>query len=71
MDDLKDKIESCLSALLILIIWGLLFCYFASILWNYVMPHLFGLPTTTPLQMLALYFLIKMFFGISGKSTKN
>lgn len=62
---MKDKLETCLGALVLLALYAIFVSYCASILWNYVIPDLFGLPPATPKQMFVLYVLVKMFFGIT------
>mgnify|MGYP001553942484 CR=1 FL=1 len=45
-----------------------LFGYFVMLLWNYLMPMIFGLKTITFLQAVALIILAKLIFGNFGHS---
>lgn len=45
---------------LIVILIGFLFAWFAVMLWNIVMPDVFGLPEITYKQMFALYMLCNL-----------
>jgi hypothetical protein len=54
---------------LIVILIGFLFAWFAVMLWNIVMPDVFGLPEITYKQMFALYMLCNLLLrtNVSGK----
>ncbi len=61
-------------ALVILLAFG--FGYLVKVLWNWLMPSLFGLKTITYWQGVGLIILAKLFFGMnmkghSGKSSKK
>lgn len=55
---------------LIVILIGFLFAWFAVMLWNIVMPDVFGLPEITYKQMFALYMLCNLFLR-TNVSIKN
>lgn len=55
---------------LIVILIGFLFAWFAVMLWNIVMPDVFGLPEITYKQMFALYMLCNLFLR-TNISIKN
>lgn len=55
---------------LIVILIGFLFAWFAVMLWNIVMPDVFGLPEITYKQMFALYLLCNLFLR-TNVSIKN
>ena len=75
---MKEFVYGCggfIGVLLMSFLIGFLFClfwaYFAQLLWNYVMPLIFGLPTITFWQMLALMFLVRMVMPFSVTFNKN
>lgn len=60
--------DGCMKAILMFVIifivslaFSLLFAYFAVLLWNYVVPTIFGLPEITYWQMFALMVLVRLF----------
>lgn len=55
---------------LIVILIGFLFAWFAVMLWNIVMPDVFGLPEITYKQMFALYMLCNLLLR-TNVSIKN
>ena len=55
---------------LIVILIGFLFAWFAVMLWNIVMPDVFGLPEITYKQMFALYLLCNLLIR-TNVSIKN
>lgn len=55
---------------LIVICIGFLFAWFAVMLWNIVMPDVFGLPEITYKQMFALYMLCNLLLR-TNVSVKN
>lgn len=58
----------CAFGVIIAII-GLLIGWFLALLWNWVIPDLFGLPEASALQMFGLFLLIQLLFN-SGSGTK-
>jgi ABC-type lipoprotein release transport system permease subunit len=62
----------CVSGVIIAII-GLLIGWILALLWNWIMPDLFGLPEASALQMFGLFLLIQLLFNsCSGaKINKN
>lgn len=53
---------------------GLILGWFLALLWNYVMPDLFGLPEATWSQMFILYLLVQALIGstqLLKSSTKD
>jgi hypothetical protein len=75
MKNLWDGCFISLIALFMGLVVGLAFCliwaFFAELLWNYVMPLIFGLPTITFWQMLALMVLVRMVMPFSITYNKN
>ena len=62
---MKDKLESCLGALVLLALYAIFVGFCAAALWNYVIPDLFGLPPAAPKQMFVLYILVSVGFMYS------
>jgi hypothetical protein len=52
-----------LAAIGLFAIIGLILGWFLALLWNYVMPALFGLPEATWSQMFILYLLVQALIG--------
>lgn len=52
-----------LGGIVIAFVLGFLFGYFVMLLWNWLMPALFGLPTVTFWQAVGLVVLGKLIFG--------
>lgn len=52
-----------LAALIVLIVYIIIVVFITQLLWNYVMPGVFGLKVIEFWQTLALLILTKMFFG--------
>lgn len=50
-----------LLALLLTLVFSLIFAYFGVLLWNYVVTSIFGLPEITYWQMFALMVLVRLF----------
>jgi len=70
--------EGCLTTLLaffgllcVAVVMMVIFAYFATLLWNYVMPELFGVPEITYLKMLALMVLVWMIFPKPSITNNN
>lgn len=66
---MRNFYEGCLTTILTFLgvlcfaaVLMVIFAYFATLLWNYVMPELFGVPEITYLKMLALMVLVWMIF---------
>lgn len=53
-----------------IILIGFLLSWFAMLLWNIIMPDVFGLPEITYKQMFALYLLCNLLFR-TNVSIKN
>lgn len=74
---MRNFYEGCLTTILIFL--GVLcfaavlmvILYFATLLWNYVMPELFGVPEITYLKMLALMVLVWMIFPKPSITNNN
>ena len=75
---MRNFYEGCLTTLLTFLgllcfaaVLMVIFAYFATLLWNYVMPELFGVPEITYLKMLALMVLVWMIFPKSSMNKRN
>ena len=69
-----SAVFTILAAIGIFAVIGLIIGWFLALLWNYVMPDLFGLPEATWLQMFILYLCIQVFVGSTSllkSSTKD
>ena len=62
MKRLTEAIVLFLSGFAIWFVFSLIFAWIASILYNLVMPDMFGLPTTDYWHMLGFMFLLKILF---------
>mgnify|MGYP001468242558 CR=1 FL=1 len=60
-----------LSAFSIIILFALLLSIPLCLLWNWLMPMIFGLPTITIPQAFGLWLLSNMFFGIHNNIKDN
>ena len=58
-----SAVFTVLAAIGIFAVIGLILGWFLALLWNYVMPDLFGLPEVTWSQMFILYICIQTFVG--------
>lgn len=58
-----SAVITILVAMGIFAVIGLVIGWFIALLWNFVMPDLFGLPEATWSQMFVLYILIQTFVG--------
>lgn len=58
-----SAVLTILAAIGIFAVIGLVIGWFLALLWNFVMPDLFGLPEATWSQMFILYILIQAFVG--------
>ena len=72
MKKLIEVIILFLSGFAIWFAFSLIFAWFASIIYNLVMPDMFGLPPTDYWHMLGFMFLLKILFqdGISNNYKK-
>ena len=72
MKKLTEAIVLFLSGFAIWFVFSLIFAWFASILYNLVIPDMFGLPPTDYWHMLGFMFLLKILFqdGISNNYKK-
>jgi len=75
---MRNFYEGCLTTILIFLgvlcfaaVLMVIFAYFATLLWNYVMPELFGVPEITYLKMLALMVLVWMIFPKPSITNNN
>lgn len=71
-----SAVFTVLAAIGIFAVIGLILGWFLALLWNYVMPDLFGLPEATWSQMFILYLLVQALIGStqllkSSSSTKD
>ena len=71
-----SAVFTVLAAIGIFAVIGLILGWFLALLWNYVMPDLFGLPEATWSQMFVLYLLVQALIGStqllkSSSSTKD
>ena len=69
-----SAVFTVLAAIGIFAVIGLILGWFLALLWNYVMPDLFGLPEATWSQMFVLYLSIQIFIGstqLLKSSTKD
>lgn len=63
---------ACIIGILFLVLIGLCFSWFLTILWNAVMPDIFNLPEVTTWQMFLMYLLINLAKnGISFNTNKK
>lgn len=68
-DKVKDKLTKGVKILFFAIFaMGLFFLagYVLMLLWNWLMPYLFGVPTVTYWQAFGILILAKMLFGFGG-----
>ena len=72
MKKLIEAIVLFLSGFAIWFAFSLIFAWFASIIYNLVIPDMFGLPPTDYWHMLGFMFLLKILFqdGISNNYKK-
>ena len=72
MKRLIEAIVLFLSGFAIWFVFSLIFAWFASIIYNLVIPDMFGLPPTDYWHMLGFMFLLKILFqdGISNNYKK-
>lgn len=74
MDIFKDLSNGQLVVLIIIVVFLVLplliaLCgWITSILWNYIMPVVFGLTTISVKQGVALYLLARLLFGVKSIS---
>ena len=66
-----DKIMAFWLGLAIIAAFAFITAIFVRLLWNALMPALFGLPTLTYLQAYGLYLLSWMLFARSSGSSKD
>ena len=69
-----SAVFTVLAAIGLFAVIGLILGWFLALLWNYVMPDLFGLPEATWSQMFVLYLLIQALIGstqLLKSSTKD
>ena len=69
-----SAVFTVLAAIGIFAVIGLILGWFLALLWNYVMPDLFGLPEATWSQMFVLYLLVQALIGstqLLKSSTKD
>ena len=62
MKRLINAIVLFLSGFAIWFVFSLIFAWIATILYNFVMPDMFGLPPTDYWHMLGFMFLLKILF---------
>lgn len=64
-----------IASALLLVLFAAIFAVFAGIpvmlLWNWLMPALFGLPVIGFFQAVGLSFLCRILFGTGSTSTKK
>jgi hypothetical protein len=63
-----NKIYAILLALLVVLLFGLLHGFFVMLLWNWLVPEIFGLGTITYLQGWGLCVLCSILFKPSNTS---
>jgi len=63
-----NKIYAILLALLVVLLFGLLHGFFVMLLWNWLVPEIFGLGTITYLQGWGLCVLCSILFKSSNTS---
>ena len=69
-----SAVLTVLAAIGLFAVIGLILGWFLALLWNYVMPDLFGLPEATWSQMFILYLLVQALIGstqLLKSSTKD
>jgi hypothetical protein len=69
-----SAVATVLAAIGLFAVIGLILGWFLALLWNYVMPDLFGLPEATWSQMFILYLLVQALIGstqLLKSSTKD
>ena len=69
-----SAVFTVLAAIGLFAVIGFILGWFLALLWNYVMPDLFGLPEATWSQMFVLYLSIQIFIGstqLLKSSTKD
>jgi hypothetical protein len=69
-----SAVATVLAAIGLFAVIGLILGWFLALLWNYVMPDLFGLPEATWSQMFVLYLLVQALIGstqLLKSSTKD
>lgn len=68
---MTEVIEFVLKVLAIISLVALLLGLPLMLLWNWLMPMVFGLPTLTFWQAVGMNFLASILFGKTTTSTKN
>lgn len=69
-----SAVATVLAAIGLFAVIGLIIGWFLALLWNFVMPDLFGLPEATWSQMFVLYLLVQALIGstqLLKSSTKD
>lgn len=69
-----SAVFTVLAAIGLFAVIGLILGWFLALLWNFVMPDLFGLPEATWSQMFVLYLLVQALIGstqLLKSSTKD
>lgn len=69
-----SAVFTVLAAIGLFAVIGLIIGWFLALLWNFVMPDLFGLPEATWSQMFVLYLLVQALIGstqLLKSSTKD
>lgn len=62
MNKLRKNFTIIIMVVIIALVFMLIFCYPMMLLWNWLMPVIFGLPTITFWQMLGLQVLFSFLF---------
>ena len=60
-----------IGAIVTFVVIGLLIGWLLAIMWNYVMPNLFGLPETDWKHMFILSMLVRLLWGVGVSNIKK
>lgn len=67
----KSFFSGCITFIVTLILFILLYGTIVMLLWNWLMPILFGLTTITWVQALGIYFLAHILFAANTTINNN
>lgn len=71
MEDLLYAIIELIVAVIMILIIGALLAFFVMLLWNWLMPIIFGLKAITFFQAWGLFILCNLLFKAKWKTKKN
>lgn len=71
MNKLRKNFTMIIMVVIIALAFTLIFCYPMMLLWNWLMPVIFGLPTITFWQMFGLLVLFNFLFKSNHINTNK